>query len=242
MMLSCIMYTRTCNWLSRDLDFTHKNEVSDKIQKMPILKYPGIIDLNSTGIGKLWSCEIATAQNIAFTTDLEAPHSILIVSKRFSARSLASSRLFRLLLDRYKWRGCCSSERKKRVRDQLSLDKEKYSMNKKFDDVIILYGIPSPCGVSRFPEPRPLSMTVAPVSFIMWFIYWSCKYKSQPRAAQKQSLPIVWRCQRKLKTLESLIFSMWNAKLSIDQQQLKPGKNGASKPNWNKSMQVYIKI
>lgn len=40
---------------------------------------------------------------------LEAPNSTLIVSKRFSAKSFALSRLFGLLLDKNKCNGCCPS-------------------------------------------------------------------------------------------------------------------------------------
>lgn len=42
-------------------------------------------------------------------TDLEAPNSDAIVSRRFSARTFAASRLFKCTLDRYRCRGCCNA-------------------------------------------------------------------------------------------------------------------------------------
>ena len=47
---------------------------------------------------------------------LEAPHSTLIVSKRFSAKRVASSRLVALLLDKNRCKGCCPSATRKGIK------------------------------------------------------------------------------------------------------------------------------
>jgi len=53
--------------------------------------------------------EATEGNNESKLTDLEAPHSAEIVSRRFSARLLAASRLFGFVLDKNKCKGCCSS-------------------------------------------------------------------------------------------------------------------------------------
>lgn len=66
---------------------------------------------------------------------------------------------------------------------------------------------------SVLPIPSPRRETVTPVSAIMWFIYWSCTYKSKPPTT-KNNLPQTFG-DAKLKILASLTLIIWNKNINF---------------------------